>query len=368
MIRRETVACLLVGVLACAGAPHHAGAQVWSADLSAGRTVYDPLSADVGANNLVGSLRYDTRRSTWVYGAAASPLGSQAPFWGAAGTGGRFTLPRSVARGVTIGADLGAHGFLFRDAVAAQAGTGGMIDAMPFVGLSRGAAGIELRGGWRGQTLSFAGVTEQRGVVETGARGTFGTTVRLQGDARLVHAAEGTYPFIGTALAYGGAPVQWWAQAGRWLSDELDDVAWGGGASVALGMQASLWASVRQEAPDPLYWNAARRTWTVGVTRRFGRGPVTLLPAPRSESGRVAIRVPVADAPAGAVAIAGDFNEWRPVPMLREGGDWVIRLPLDPGVYTYSFRSETGQWFVPSSVPGRRDDGFGGHVAVLVVS
>jgi hypothetical protein len=37
-------------------------------------------------------------------------------------------------------------------------------------------------------------------------------------------------------------------------------------------------------------------------------------------------------------------------------------------VYHYAFRSHTGQWFVPASVAGRRDDGFGGHIAILVVS
>ena len=54
--------------------------------------------------------------------------------------------------------------------------------------------------------------------------------------------------------------------------------------------------------------------------------------------------------------------------MEREGDEWVVRLPLAPGAYRYAFRSATGEWFVPSSTPGRRDDGMGGHVAVLMVS
>ena len=75
-----------------------------------------------------------------------------------------------------------------------------------------------------------------------------------------------------------------------------------------------------------------------------------------------------ADAPAGTVSIAGDFNNWQPAPMEREGGDWIVRLPLSPGVYHYAFRAASGDWFVPPSTPGRRDDGMGGFVAVLVVS
>jgi hypothetical protein len=41
--------------------------------------------------------------------------------------------------------------------------------------------------------------------------------------------------------------------------------------------------------------------------------------------------------------------------------------PLDPGIYHYAFRTAGGEWFVPESTPGRRDDGFDGFVAILVV-
>jgi hypothetical protein len=46
----------------------------------------------------------------------------------------------------------------------------------------------------------------------------------------------------------------------------------------------------------------------------------------------------------------------------------VARLPIASGVYNYAFRSASGEWFVPASTPGRKDDGMGGHVAVLVVN
>jgi hypothetical protein len=36
-------------------------------------------------------------------------------------------------------------------------------------------------------------------------------------------------------------------------------------------------------------------------------------------------------------------------------------------VYNYSFVAPDGTWYVPQSVPGRKDDGMGGHVAVLVI-
>jgi hypothetical protein len=322
---------------------------------------------NVGTNNVMGTVRYDALRGAWVYGTAASPMRSGDPVWGAVGTGGRFQPSGAERRRVSFGADLGVHAFLFRDAVVDQTGRGGTIEVIPFASVTAGSGRLEMRGGWRGQTLSFTDATDNRGVVEMGARGIYGDEFRVQGDVKWVRASEGTFPFVGGSIVYNGLPLQVWVQTGKWLSDELDEIAWGVGTGVALGARATLWANVRQEAPDPLYWNAARRTWSVGVTRQLGRGAPILQPAPRSEAGGVVIQVPAADVPGDSLAIAGDFNKWQAVPMQLEGRVWVIRLPLAPGVYNYAFRSARGEWFVPASIGGRRDDGMGGHVAVLVV-
>jgi 1,4-alpha-glucan branching enzyme len=85
-------------------------------------------------------------------------------------------------------------------------------------------------------------------------------------------------------------------------------------------------------------------------------------------AGRVQVRIPVADAPASDVFIAGSFNGWQPLPMHREGDSWVVELTLPSGVYDYAFRSADGKWFVPASTAGRRSDGMGGYVARLVVA
>lgn len=364
----HTIARLLLAGTVALSAPANLHAQGVSVDVSAGRLVYDPVSANVGANNVMGSLRYDTPREAWVYGAVGAPLADGDTLWGAAGAGGRFMAPGSNRRRATVGADVGAHGFSFRDAVADQVGTGGTLEAIPFARFSAGLGFVEGRGGWRGHTLSFAGGRERRDVLETGARAGYGAIVRMEGDVRWVHATEGTYPSVGATVMYDGAPVQVWGQMGKWLRDDLDQATWGGGLAVTLGARASVWASVRHEAPDPLYWNSTRRTWSVGMTQRLGRVASPIRPAPPSQTGGVLLTLRVADAPPGQVSIAGDFNTWQPVPMQREGNEWVVRLPLAPGAYHYAFRSATGEWFVPSSTPGRRDDGMGGHVAVLMVS
>ena len=305
-----------------------------------------------------------------VYGTVALPASDRGTFWTAAGTGGRLLFPLSPEGRVTLGADVGGHGFSFKDRVVDEGGTGGTLAAMPFARLAVGAGFVEGRGGWKGQTLSFGGIRENRGVFETGARGGYGTTVRVEGDARFVHANEGTFPFIGATVSYQAARVDVWAQTGKWLATDLDDAVWAFGSGVTLGVRTSLWGTVRQDASDPLYWNSSRRTWSIGLTQRLGRIAAPVLPVASTPSGTVVVRLPAADAPDGATAvrIAGDFNNWQPIPMQREGGEWVVRLPLAPGVYRYTFNAANGEWFVPTSAPGRRDDGFGGYVAVLVVN
>ena len=343
-------------------------AQGVALDLSAGQIVYEPASA-VATNNAAATLRYDSPRGVWLYGTAAIPFRSTDSRWGDLGVGDRFQHPVASGGRVRIGADVGVHGFAFRDAVLSQSGNGAFFDAVPFVQIPVGLAAFEAGAGWRGETLSYAGVVDRRHVFESRAHATYGSLLIVEGNARWVRAAEGWYPFFGGGLRYGGTPVQAWLQTGKWFSTSLSDTAWAAGVDVRLTGQFALWSSVRQDAPDPLYWNVPRRSWSIGITHRFDSRSQRSFASPQTDdTGGVVIRLSVADVDGAEVSVAGDFNGWRPVPMQREGRDWLIRLPVAPGVYHYAFRSDRGQWFVPASVPNRRDDGMGGYVAVLVVS
>jgi hypothetical protein len=205
--------------------------------------------------------------------------------------------------------------------------------------------------------------------------------LELTGSARYVRAEEGGYPFAGASASLDHGRGEFWASVGRWFDDALPDLSWSTGATLALDSRLDLWATLRQDAADPIYWNGTRRNWSIGVSRRLGGGvwsPVPV-PAPGDATGRAAdpaavevvgrrviIRLPLSAARA-APSLTGDFTGWKPLAMRRAGHSWQVELELAPGVYHYAFQSAAGDWFVPESQPGRMDDGFGGHVAVLVV-
>lgn len=57
--------------------------------------------------------------------------------------------------------------------------------------------------------------------------------------------------------------------------------------------------------------------------------------APRHAEGQVRLWL---DAPrARQVAVAGDFTDWKPVPLTRRGPRWETELELPPGRYQYVF-------------------------------
>lgn len=97
----------------------------------------------------------------------------------------------------------------------------------------------------------------------------------------------------------------------------------------------------------------------------------TLWPRVREERRAdqlVLTRFVLAAPEAGAVALAGDFTDWRPAyAMTRSGpGMWTVVVPLAPGVHSYSFVID-GQRWVPDPMAPAVEDGFGGVNSRLAV-
>jgi hypothetical protein len=71
---------------------------------------------------------------------------------------------------------------------------------------------------------------------------------------------------------------------------------------------------------------------------------------------------------ASVVVLTGTFNNWHQSQLLfgREGGEWVCRIDLDPGVYRYKFIVD-GDWLLDPSNPDTAEDEAGNVNNVLEV-
>lgn len=63
---------------------------------------------------------------------------------------------------------------------------------------------------------------------------------------------------------------------------------------------------------------------------------------------------------ASVIALAGSFNQWNESQLLfgREGGEWVCRVDLDPGWYSYKFIVD-GNWILDPANPETEEDAAG---------
>jgi hypothetical protein len=131
----------------------------------------------------------------------------------------------------------------------------------------------------------------------------------------------------------------------------------------------SAWTWLRAPALSPLAALAGAVVIAAGAFGLAGwRGasftPARAARAPSAVVARLALRAPLAR----EVAVAADFNGWRPeaAHMRRgEGGVWTLEVPLAPGRrYEYMFVVD-GRWVTDPTAPASVEDGFGGRNAVL---
>ncbi len=142
-------------------------------------------------------------------------------------------------------------------------------------------------------------------------------------------------------------------------------------------------ASAGDQMADPLRGMPAVRHLSLGLRWRLApatRGvggavvapsapPVATLEAPIAEAAegpgetrRLRVRAPGAV----AVEVRGDWTDWRPVALVREGDAWVLPDPLPRGTRRLTVRADGGAWRVPANLAGADDD-FGSRVGLLIV-
>jgi hypothetical protein len=102
-----------------------------------------------------------------------------------------------------------------------------------------------------------------------------------------------------------------------------------------------------------------------GTSDRDGSGVPYQVVSDRSGTARVRIRV---EAPDGArtVAVLGDFTLWDPIPMRRDGNEWVAEVDVPYGTHHYGFLVDE-EWYVPEDTQDVVPDEWGRLSAILVI-
>jgi len=363
------------------GAP--VSAQEWRASAQAGRirSALDPAASE----SFALGLQYDDP-TTGLRLTGGVPIRSDNPFSGGASAWKRLSVRH---RGVLAGLDLAGSAFLAVDrADQPAAPLPGPFDppspvpvdrsghafagqAMPVLGYEGADIQLHARAGVSRYAATFGEQRSDRSVrlADLQLTVTPASSLAIVPVVRRVQApGEAASTFAGVSAVTASTLGSLWASVGQWSGGRSEGTPWSVGGRLQLHPLVSLDAAVRRDTFDPLYLQPAQTSWSIGLSVLVsGRARPVAPPVPAAYvNGRATIRLPVSAA-STRPSIAGDFNAWNPVPMEREGDRWTYTVALPRGVYNYAFVGADGTWFVPESVPGRKDDGMGGQVAVLVV-
>jgi hypothetical protein len=351
-----------------------------------GRNVEDASSLVTG-ESLAAGVAHVLRRAGFA-AAAGVPVDSDAAVrW--ATLGGWFdrrldASPLGIAGDATL--------FGYGDPARGVTGAGSVSALEGYATLAGLPVDLVLRVGARHGAHAEGGTRSQRLLGRAGGEGAF-RTGPLETQGMLDHwlAPEGGYTQAGARLGLTDRRVRAWAGISRWLGSPVaGSTGWDVGASLALTDRLTLDARGGLQLQDILFRIPSQRTWAVALQLRTGAssagaGTLAGLSAPLvHERNRpvtlslpdaalpAALRGPPAGAPLGtavgaAPGVAGTFSGWETLPMTRGRAGWELQLVLPPGVHEFSFVTADGQWFVPEGTAGRKPDGFGGYVAVVIV-
>lgn len=91
--------------------------------------------------------------------------------------------------------------------------------------------------------------------------------------------------------------------------------------------------------------------------------------AQRSGSDQVWVRFVYIDKEAESIEVAGDFNDWTPVPLTKKevNGEqvWTGLVSMKRGEHRYMFVKDGEKWLTDPMAPVHREDGFGNKNAVI---
>ena len=344
-------------------------AQGWTLDFHAGRATFEAAPADASSSNAALGFRF-SRDHRFFQVSVAGPLASDNLFWGVVGAGDRVAHRQGRFE---VGLDLTGQAHFQRDPLADVSGRGFRGDLFPMASVSLGPVVLEGRTGGSFYSAALDGQSWSRELWTSDLKATVVPAApwRISGETRHTRNADEAYTFVGASAQGVVDRLSLWGSVGQWVSglpQEMDATAWGIGLGISVLPRITAWTSVRRDPFDPVYLSTSRTSWGVGVSYRLSSPRAGAPPAGPEvrDRGTVILRLPLSEA-SSPPYIAGDFTGWEPVAMYRHGGHWRFEVELTSGAYNYAFRTADGEWFVPETIPSRRDDGMGGWVAVLIV-
>jgi hypothetical protein len=153
-------------------------------------------------------------------------------------------------------------------------------------------------------------------------------------------------------------------------ANHLYEQSYGGTAVYWTGESTAIVLAVAHQLPD--YVRGGDALDGVSVSLRFGQAsPATARPTVNAAmiqftgtADTRTVRIHVPDA--RTVEIMGDFTNWEPRVMTRNGAVFESVLRVTSGTHRLMVRIDAGEWRAPANTPAVDDD-FGGRVGLLVV-
>ncbi len=258
------------------------------------------------------------------------------------------------------------------------------IEGGPALVLRSGAVRARVRGtaGTARSRVEFHQTRDFRGRVIEDDLWRYGGSAELLVGSRSVMAgvsggihrtAGGTYETGGVRLLVAGSTAVAELRADVWNTPVGRETTGGVAFSVSLEEVWSLRGFLGRSEPDPLTLaEPGGGSGGILVGRRiFALGPAGRRPPLHEVVGSVGIDAQVRvrlRPPAGAQAVEllGDFTLWDPVPMVPDGGWWVVVVKVPPGTHHFGFLVD-GQWYVPDDAPDLVPDEWGRSNATMVI-
>lgn len=367
----------LVGALALAAVPLRAEQGAVVVEGGGARAL--PPSGVVGdaATYAVGGLRveWSSARGALLgaaYGGRATDEAGSDFVSGA--VGGELWLNPGAAVGVGLGAAVQAFTVeepLYYRLTAAE--------ISPMVRIGGAAGPVLVRGRFgRGSScveLRRADGTVRRADHELWTRGAdvelrlAATHVAVTAVSGLHRARNGDYRRGGLRLVATPGSVTLTANAELWSTPGGRETV--GGVSIAVPVgRLETRASLARTASDPLTRVEPGVQSGVVVGLRLGSFGGSSAKSAVHEvvatGARPRVRVRVAPPRATTVELLGDFADWTPVALARDGTGWSVELEMEPGTYHFGFLVD-GEWWLPEGLQGTVPDDWGRSNATMVV-